>query len=338
MTDWRSDETLLLIKQLATVGYYIDYMTARDVVQWLALRPGPLVLEGPPGGGKTSLAHALQKVYSAPLYRLQCFKGVGAREALYRWDESLQNLAKEVYVQREGRLPETADELAGIIYQPQMRLPGVFARAMQDPHDHTFILVDEVDKVEADGSTEAMFLQFFDEQIIEVVETHEQLTPHNDLFRHIIVTSNAGVYASSTRESLSHPMLRRGVYKYIPEPDLKRRYAILHSAAPTLPAAVLRDATLFAHHATATTLDKPIALSETKMWVRYLEYLSIEELTPESVRATMTTLVKLNNDVQRLDNNLTRIFQMISNSRHELADDLAAAEQEVMEMMSRLAA
>lgn len=330
---WRREETIDLIKRLARVGYYIDYLTALKVVKWLARRARPLILEGPPGGGKTSLARALSEVYKAPLYRLQCFKGVGAPEALYRWDTRLQDLGKEIYVNQHGRLPETADELAGIIYDARMRLPGVFARALDDPHEHTFCLVDEIDKVEQDGSTEALFLQFFDEQVIEVVETHDQLKPRNGLPRHIIVTSNAGIVGSSARETLSHPMLRRSNYIYVPEPDLNRRYAILRTAAPSLPRNVIRDAALFAHHASTTQMDKPIALSETKEWVVDLQYLGVDELTREAVVATIDSLAKINSDVDRLGNNIGVIFQMIERTRDALDMEIDILDDELRRML-----
>ena len=326
---WRREETLDLVKRLAAVGYFIDYPTALKVVKWLARRTRPLILEGPPGGGKTSLAKALSEVYRSPLYRLQCFKGIGANEALYRWDARLQDLGKELYVNKHGRLPETADELAGIIYDPRMRLPGVFARALDDPNKDTFVLVDEIDKVEADGATEAMFLQFFDEQTIEVVETHEQLQPRDGQMRHLIVTSNAGIAGSSMRETLSHPMLRRSNYIYVPEPDLSRRYAILRMAAPGLPREVIRDAALFAHHASTTALDKPIALSETKEWVADLAYLRVGGLTRDAVVATIDSLAKINTDVMRLERNLGVIFQQIENTRDALDRDIDALDKEL---------
>ena len=46
----------------------------------------PLLLEGEPGTGKTSLAEAWATVTGAELIRLQCYEGIEASQALYDWD------------------------------------------------------------------------------------------------------------------------------------------------------------------------------------------------------------------------------------------------------------
>ena len=52
----------------------------------------PLFLEGEAGVGKTALAHALAEVTGRPLYRLQCYEGLEASQALYDWDFGRQLL------------------------------------------------------------------------------------------------------------------------------------------------------------------------------------------------------------------------------------------------------
>ena len=52
----------------------------------------PLLLEGEPGTGKTSLAEAWAMVTGAELIRLQCYEGIEASQALYDWDFARQIL------------------------------------------------------------------------------------------------------------------------------------------------------------------------------------------------------------------------------------------------------
>ena len=61
-------------------------------VMYLALCLGkPLLLEGPPGAGKTQVAKVLSEALEMPLIRLQCYDGIGEAKALYQWNEPLQS-------------------------------------------------------------------------------------------------------------------------------------------------------------------------------------------------------------------------------------------------------
>src|SRR5215207_642360 len=52
----------------------------------------PLFLEGEAGVGKTALAQALAQITDRPIYRLQCYEGLEASQALYDWDFGRQLL------------------------------------------------------------------------------------------------------------------------------------------------------------------------------------------------------------------------------------------------------
>ncbi|HZU44434.1 MAG TPA: AAA family ATPase, partial [Terriglobales bacterium] len=60
-------------------------------VMYLALHlRKPLLLEGPPGAGKTQVAKVLADAFGMPLIRLQCYEGIDEAKALYQWNEPLQ--------------------------------------------------------------------------------------------------------------------------------------------------------------------------------------------------------------------------------------------------------
>src|SRR3954447_12697282 len=73
----------------------VDYLADPGLAtaMFLAVRlPQPLLLEGEPGVGKTEAAKALSGVLNTPLFRLQCFEGIDAAEALYEWNHPRQLL------------------------------------------------------------------------------------------------------------------------------------------------------------------------------------------------------------------------------------------------------
>src|SRR5256712_4595239 len=83
-----------LNRLLTQHGYVAKPQTAK--VMYLALRLGkPLLLEGPPGAGKTQVAKVLSEALGMPLIRLQCYEGIDEAKALYQWNESLQRIALE---------------------------------------------------------------------------------------------------------------------------------------------------------------------------------------------------------------------------------------------------
>ena len=315
MNGLKAGEIAELKEQLRQQGYFIDDETALTVAVWLEDRSGPLILEGPPGSGKTSLAKCLAAAKGAPLYRLECYRSIGRREALYDWDGQLQEIELKRWVEKNGELPETA---AGIIYQSQMMIPGVLTRALRDSHPDVFVLINELDKIPGQEAFEALLLEYLDEHAITLLETGERILPAAQKSPHTIITSNAGVAGASLRDSLSYPVLRRGRYVYLPEADSARQYAILRQAAPSLDHTVLRDMVLFVERASEWELEKPIALSETIMWARSLEWLGVTELTEQVVYSSLSDIGKSRQDADRLRSATRYLLRYVCDHRSSI--------------------
>src|SRR5579872_6681399 len=81
------------------------YVAKPEIVRVLYLALGlekPLLLEGPPGAGKTQIAKVLSEALQMPLIRLQCYEGIDEARALYQWNEPLQRMALE-FIRQSGR-------------------------------------------------------------------------------------------------------------------------------------------------------------------------------------------------------------------------------------------
>jgi MoxR-like ATPase len=288
-----------LQRKLDAVGYFISEQEAFAVAIWLEERREHLTVEGPPGAGKTSLVYALARIFDAPVERLECNEESTVQQSLYGWDEKLQNLEKERAFQlNDGVLP---DDPSPLIYKPSCLRPGVFMRAFRNLHPHTFVLINEIDKVPQKRQFEATFLQVIEEHSITIVETGEQVVPATGTPPHVVVTSNAGTPGASERESLSYPLLRRGGYLHLPEPDRERRYELIRQKAPKLPPMVARECALFLERAKSVGMQKPISTSEGISWVRTLElFLPFTTLTHDLIATTIFKLAKSERDRERL--------------------------------------
>ena len=64
----------------------------------------PLLIEGPPGVGKTELAKAAAAMTGKPLIRLQCYEGLDETKALYEWKYGKQLLYTQLLKDNEIRI------------------------------------------------------------------------------------------------------------------------------------------------------------------------------------------------------------------------------------------
>lgn len=295
---------------LKSVGYFVDEDMAEVISLWWNA-PEPLVLEGPPGTGKTSFARKIAQASKAALYRLQCYEGITAEVALYSFNKRLQDLLIERAIQ-ENNLPEN---LAELVFSERCMVRGKIAQSFLDTSAEIIVLVDELDKAK-DGALEAALLEFFDEGTITVGETNRVLKPVNNKKPHIIVTSNAGLDQSGLKSggkaTLSYPILRRSKFIHLAEPTVQRQAEILRSEVPSLSPEMSLQCALFVEKMNKLhEMEKPIALSETIGWGRSLAQLRAARLTEQLVFRTKSDLAKSELDLRRLTGNTPQIISAV---------------------------
>ena len=80
-----------LAAKLRSARYIIDPVTLEVVYLATRMRK-PLLVEGPPGCGKTELAYAMAAAANTVVERLQCYVGITEEKVIGKFDEALQRL------------------------------------------------------------------------------------------------------------------------------------------------------------------------------------------------------------------------------------------------------
>src|SRR5881396_1813475 len=83
-----------LSEKLLAARYVIDHAVL-SVIYLAANMRRPLLIEGPPGCGKTELAYAVARTAETHVERLQCYVGINEEKAIGKFDEDLQRLFLE---------------------------------------------------------------------------------------------------------------------------------------------------------------------------------------------------------------------------------------------------
>ncbi len=151
------------------------------------------------------------------------------------------------------------------------------------------LLVDEVDR--ADPEFEAFLLEVLAEQQVTIPELGTIKAKHTPL---VLLTSNG------TRD-LTDALRRRCLHAFLDYPPPSREVAILELRVPGLGAALAGQLAAFAARVRAMDLRKSPSISETLDWARALLVLGASALEPEIVKATLSVLVKYEEDRAKVE-------------------------------------
>ncbi|MDO4814907.1 MAG: MoxR family ATPase [Gemella sp.] len=194
--------------KLKSVGY-ISSKRINFAVMSAIQHNRPLILEGAPGSGKTSLAKAISQAFDLPLKRVQFYEGLTVDKLIYDYNYQKQLLSIEaIKASLENTLkdknPEEAlKEVSKInFYGEDFLIARPLLESIQS-EKRTVLLLDEVDK--SSEEIEYALLEFLEDYEISIPELGTVSAVNPPI---VIITSN------NYRE-LSEPLKRRCSYLYI---------------------------------------------------------------------------------------------------------------------------
>jgi MoxR-like ATPase len=256
----------------------------------------PILAEGPAGVGKTELAKAWSGACSAPLVRLQCYEGLDESKALYEWEYAKQMLYTQLLrdtlrhiLGDVGSLREAAERLAqeeDVFFSENFLLPRPLLTALTSA-EPVVLLIDEIDR--ADVEFEAFLLEVLSDFQVTVPELGTIKAKHQPL---VVLTSN------NTRE-LSEALKRRCLYLYVDYPSHKNELDIVRLKVPDLGTEMARQAVAVVQQLRNMDLRKVPSVSETLDWARALVALNAQSIDEETLKNTLTVLLKYEADVQK---------------------------------------
>jgi MoxR-like ATPase len=265
----------------------------------------PILVEGPPGVGKTELAKTTAALLDLPLVRLQCYEGLDEAKALYEWKYGKQLLYTQVLKEKLGDLLQGAHGLAesverlhqfgDIFYSQDFLEPRPLLRAMQQDRG-AILLIDEVDK--SDYEFESLLLEILSDYQVSIPEIGTVKARTAPL---VFLTSN------NTRD-ISDALKRRCLHLYIPFPTVELEERIVRSRVPEVEDSLRHQLVEFVHSLRDLDLKKTPAISETIDWARSLLLLHADRLDEELVRSTLNVLLKFEEDIEAAEADMRELM------------------------------
>ena len=269
--------------RLETAKYVTDPVTLQ-VVYLAARMQKPIIVEGPPGCGKTALAQAIAAAGNTVVERLQCYEGIDEEKAIGKFDTALQKLFLDT---QAGQLQRDWDALRGALHTLDFFVQGPLLRSLRYEKP-CVLLIDEVDKV--DEGFEALLLEILSEWQISI--------PKLGTIKH--TTIPFAILTSNEVRRLGDPLRRRSFYLRVEFPTVAREAEILQVRSTTTSASLRRLLAGLAHALRGWQMEKPVSIAEMLELAQALEILGWDDITPEMRDILLPLVAKTESDRKRL--------------------------------------
>ena len=262
---------------LAENNYIPDDNIVTVVFLALSLKK-PILIEGPPGTGKTELSKAISRAFERDFFRIQCYEGITFEQIVGEWNYQKQLLHLEMSKKVETEGDVFSEEFF-------IKRPLLSAFMNEKP---SVVLIDEIDK--ADEEVESFLLQALGEKQITVNDLGT-FDLKNDLL--VIMTSN------SQRQLLDETK-DRCLYLYIDYPTFEREVEIVKSHVPDASLGLIKNVVRAMQKIRKLSLIKVPSIRATVDWINSLLVFGKDDLDDESFKKTINVVIKNEDDKNKV--------------------------------------
>jgi len=238
----------------------------------------PILIEGPPGTGKTELSKAISAAFKRDFFRIQCYEGINFEQIVGEWNYQKQLLSLEM-----SKIKKTEED----VFKEDFFIKRPLLSAFMN-NNPSVILIDEIDK--ADEEVESFLLQALGEKQITV----------NDLGTFELRNDLIFIMTSNSQRQLLDETKDRCLYLYIDYPTFEREVEIVRSHTPEASMKLIKNVVKTIEKIRKLNLTKTPSIRATVDWVRSLIIFNKDDLDADSINKTINVVIKDEEDRKKV--------------------------------------